>query len=124
MGCGVAAAAAEEEEEEEVEEDWQIILKVSQSETCRTTLAGEDKLQREGGPVREMEAGGAKSKKALASKANRSVAASSAALVSPLFVVRSLRPKCCRMLGERKGKDGGNARSIWRGLPYCFALME
>ena len=43
----MAAAAAEEEEEEEVEEDWQIILKVSQSETCRTTLAGEDKLQRE-----------------------------------------------------------------------------
>ena len=72
-----------------------------------------------------MEAGGAKSKKALASKANRSIVASSAALVSPLLVVRSLRPKCCRMLGERKGSGRrGNARSIWRGRPYCFALME
>ena len=55
-----------------------------------------------------MEAGGAKSKKALASKANRSIVASSVALVSPLFVVRSLRPKCCRMLwGKRKGEGGG-----------------
>ena len=56
-----------------------------------------------------MEAGGAKSKKALASKANRSIVASSAALVSPLLVVRSLRPKCCRMLlgGKGRGRGGG-----------------
>ena len=53
MGCGVLAV---EEEEEEVVEDWQIILKVSQSETCRTTLAGEDKLQR--GEARERNGGG------------------------------------------------------------------
>ena len=61
-----------------------------------------------------MEANGAKSKKALASKANRSIVASSApaSLVSPLFVVRSLRPKCCRMLLGEKGGEGGEGGMV------------
>ena len=76
-------------------------------------------------PESEMEAGGAKSKKALASKANRSIVASSAP--PRLSAVRCALIKA-QMLPDAGGKEGegdrGNARSIWRGRPYCFALME
>ena len=121
MGCGVAAA---EEGEEEVEEDWQIILKVSQSETCRTTLAGEDKLQR--GEARERNGGGRGQEQESVSVQSKQV---HRRLVrrSRLSTVRCALIKA-QMLPDAGGKEGegnkGNARSIWRGRPYCFALME